>query len=77
MHSPIYRQTKEKIRFWTDTHGRRFEVLSIWRANEQVVDDDDTTGQDDMWIDYRNQTTGETYSCRLEAFTSRFTPLPD
>ena len=67
MTSPIYRQTREKIRYWTDAHSRRFEILGTYSPNED----------NDTWVEYRNQMTGETYNCRLEAFTSRFTPLPD
>lgn len=63
----IYRQTTEKIRFWTDSYNRRFEVMGTYSPNED----------NDTWIEYRNTTTGDTYNCRLEAFTSRFNPLPD
>lgn len=63
----IYKQTTEKIRFWTDSHSRRFELLATYSPNEDG----------DTWAEYRNTVTGETYSCRLEAFTSRFSPMPD
>jgi hypothetical protein len=73
-----YKQTQLKFKLWTDTHGRRFEVLGTYTPNEQIVEEDDEDApKPDVWIEYRNQTTGDTYNCRLEAFTSRFHPIPD
>ena len=31
----------------------------------------------DVWIQYENLRTGEIYTCRLEAFLSRFRSLPN
>jgi hypothetical protein len=30
--------------------------------------------ENDPWIEYQHKTTGKRYSCRLEAFLTRFTP---
>lgn len=30
----------------------------------------------DPWVTYTNTQTGQEYSCRQEAFLSRFSPLP-
>lgn len=30
----------------------------------------------DPWVSYINTQTGQSYSCRQEAFLSRFSPLP-
>ena len=56
-------------RYWSDGTGRKFELLAVYSPR----DDDDS----DMWVEYQNRTTGDTYTCRLEAFRLRFNPLPD
>lgn len=30
----------------------------------------------DQWVEYYNENTKQTYSCRLEAFLARFSMLP-
>jgi hypothetical protein len=43
---------------------RVFEITAL-----PVVDND-------QWVEYFNENTKQTYSCRLEAFLARFNPLP-
>jgi hypothetical protein len=43
-----------------------FTVLAVWNPNEE----------NNPWIRYRNQDDSE-FTCRLEAFLSRFSKLPD
>ena len=51
---------------WTGmTTREEFTILAIWNPNEES----------DPWVRYRNQDDTE-YTCRLEAFLARFTPLP-
>lgn len=33
--------------------------------------------ENDQWVEYYNQNTKQTYSCRLEAFLARFNPTPE
>lgn len=33
--------------------------------------------ENDQWVEYFNKHTKQTYSCRLEAFLARFSPLPE
>jgi hypothetical protein len=47
------------------TSREEFTVLAIWNPNEE----------NDPWIRYRNQDDSE-FTCRLEAFLTRFTLLP-
>jgi hypothetical protein len=47
------------------TSREEFTVLALWNPNEE----------NDPWIRYRNQDDRE-FTCRLEAFLSRFTSLP-
>lgn len=49
---------------WAGNTREVFTVLAIWNPNEQQ----------DPWVQYRNQDDRE-YTCRLEAFECRFTPL--
>ena len=48
---------------FTSPDGKIFTV-------EEVVQKDK-----ELWVYYNNATTGEKYSCLLEAFSERFTPL--
>lgn len=32
--------------------------------------------ENDQWVEYFNENTKQTYSCRLEAFLARFNMLP-
>jgi hypothetical protein len=54
-------------RFYSSPEGRRFEVVAVWSPNEEP----------DTWVRYINAATGDDYTCRLEAFLSRFTETPD
>jgi hypothetical protein len=52
---------------WLGSSTREeFTVLAVWNPNEE----------NDPWIKYRNQDDREVF-CRLEAFLSRFSKLPD
>jgi len=53
-------------KFYTDVHGKIFEVLAVWSPNEEP----------DTWVRYANTATGDDYTCRLEAFLSRFFEMP-
>lgn len=66
----VYRQTQtnpQMIKLWHTGDGRKFELLAVYNPNED----------DDPWVEYRNQTTGDTYTCRLAAFVQRYSPLAD
>ncbi len=56
----------EVLDLFGDGQGNVFKVLSIYCPNED----------NDSWIEYEKQTTGQKYSCRLEAFLARFSVLP-
>jgi hypothetical protein len=43
-----------------------FELLSTYCPNEEG----------DAWVTYRNIKTKQEYSCRKEAFLSRYSPTP-
>lgn len=61
----LYRMPRmDKILYWTDTNGHKFEVLGTYAPNED----------NDLWVEYRNMVTGQQYNCRLEAFQHRFKP---
>ena len=47
---------------YTSPDARTFEVIERYQRDE------------DPWIRYRNQTTLQEYTCRLEAFLARFSP---
>jgi hypothetical protein len=49
-----------------DSNGNVFKVLSVYAPNEES----------DSWVEYQKESTGQKYSCRLEAFLARFTVLP-
>jgi hypothetical protein len=52
---------------WAGSNVREeFTVLAVWNPNEES----------DPWIRYRNQNDSE-FTCRLEAFLSRFSKLPE
>jgi len=57
--------TMEKPIYYTDTRGNEFAVLAVYNPNEEP----------DAWVRYQNIQTEEEYTCRLEAFQSRFTLL--
>ena len=54
-------------KYWASTNGQEFEVLAIWSPNEEP----------DSWVRYRDILENREYTCRLEAFESRFRPCPD
>jgi len=49
---------------FTDGRGRNFTITGI------------TSKDNDPWVTYTNTQTKQEYSCRQEAFLSRFSPLP-
>jgi hypothetical protein len=51
---------------WTSTSGEVFTVNALYSPNEE----------NDPWVHYTNE-AGDPFSCRAEAFTSRFSPLVD
>jgi hypothetical protein len=52
---------------WAGAASRdEFTVLAIWNPNEE----------NDPWVKYSNQDDKE-FTCRAEAFLSRFSKLPD
>jgi hypothetical protein len=52
---------------WAGANTREeFTVLAVWNPNEE----------NDPWIKYCNQDDRE-YTCRLEAFLSRFSKIPE
>jgi hypothetical protein len=52
---------------WVGTDSREeFTILAIWNPNEEQ----------DPWVRYRRQDDTE-YTCRLEAFQTRFRRLPE
>jgi hypothetical protein len=54
-------------RHYTSGKGESFEVLAVWNPNEE----------NDPWVRYRNTDLDKEYTCRLEAFLSRFSPRPE
>jgi hypothetical protein len=56
----------EKIRFW-QALDREMELVAVWNPNEEQ----------DPWVRYRDTSSQQEYTCRLEAFQSRFTPRLD
>ena len=55
-------------KYWVGTSSNQeFEVLAVWNPNEEP----------DPWVRYRNILEDREYTCRLEAFESRFRPIPD
>ncbi len=51
---------------WTSTSGELFTVNAIYNPNEE----------NDPWVNYTNE-AGDPFSCRAEAFLSRFNQLVD
>jgi len=52
---------------WSGINPREeFTILAVWNPNEEP----------DPWVKYCNQDDRE-FTCRLEAFLSRFNKLPD
>ena len=61
----IYTKTTVIDRF-TDGKGNTFKVVAKYNPNEEP----------DTWVKYINESTTQEYTCRMEAFLSRFTPIP-
>lgn len=59
--------TTRTINHYGDSQGNKFEVIALFNPNED----------NDTWIEYKNTKTNQTYTCRFEAFESRFHPLVD
>ena len=57
----------EQVKRWSDAYGHEFTLLRVWCPNEEP----------DAWAEYINSDTGQVYTCRMEAFRTRFNPLPD
>jgi hypothetical protein len=49
---------------WLSSDHKPFELITIIYALEP-------------WAQYKNTQTGQEYTCRLEAFEARFTPVLD
>ena len=63
----ITRTTTTTVKNFTDSFGTKFVVSAIYNPNEE----------DDAWVAYYNDTTKQEYTCRLEAFLSRFSETVD
>ena len=50
---------------WAGTDSKVFKIIDM------IIQ------EDDAWVSYKNTQTNTQYSCRLEAFKHRFTPLVD
>lgn len=57
----------KSITRYKDAHGNEFEVIALYNPNED----------NDTWVEYKNTITEQTYTCRFEAFESRFYPQLD
>ena len=53
----------EKPLYYGDAQGNEFVILAVYNPNEEP----------DAWVRYENIQTEQEYTCRLEAFQSRFT----
>lgn len=51
---------------YSGSDGKVFRVTAIFNPNEE----------NDPWVEYSNTQTGQKFSCRQEAFLSRFVSLP-
>lgn len=58
---------KHMSKYWGDANGQEFELLAIWNPNEEQ----------DPWARYRDILNDREYTCRLEAFESRFRQQPE
>ena len=48
--------------YYEDSQGNEFVVVAVYNPNEEP----------DPWVRYENIQTEQEYTCRLEAFQSRF-----
>ena len=60
------KKPKELDRF-TDGEGNNFTIVSLYCPAED----------NDSWVEYTKEATGQVYNCRLEAFLTRFYPTPN
>jgi hypothetical protein len=58
---------KQLNKYWAGPTGQEFELLAVWNPNEEP----------DPWARYRDILEDKEFTCRLEAFLSRFSPRPD
>lgn len=54
---------KNTTKTYTDQNSVVFKITEVNLKN------------DDVWVSYINESTGQEYNCRYEAFTHRFTEL--
>ena len=54
-------------KFWSASNHLEFELLSVYTPADDV----------DEWARYRDILNDQIYTCRLEAFVSRFRAQPD
>jgi hypothetical protein len=54
-------------KYWRDGAGQEFELLAVWNPNEEP----------DPWVRYRDILEDREYTCRLEAFQTRYRPTAD
>lgn len=64
MITTTYTKTHTKFR---DNAGNTFTTRAIWNPNEE----------NDPWVRYTKDATGQEYTCRLEAFLARFSVTPE
>jgi hypothetical protein len=50
---------------YTSSDHMQFKVIATYSPNED----------NDTWVEYANVLTNQVYTCRLEAFLSRFRPI--
>ena len=58
---------KTNERYVGSDYSQTFRVLAVYSPNED----------NDTWVEYLQESTQQRYTCRLEAFFTRFTRLID
>lgn len=58
---------KPNERYMGSNFTASFKVLTVYVPNED----------NDTWVEYEQESTKQRYSCRMEAFYSRFTRIVD
>lgn len=58
---------KPNERYMGSNFTASFKVLTVYVTNED----------NDTWVEYEQESTKQRYSCRMEAFYSRFTRIVD
>ena len=58
---------REESKYWQGSERTVFKEIARYNPNEE----------NDTWIKYENVQTKQEYTCRLEAFLSRFSQLPN